>query len=114
MKVVIFAGGFGTRLMEETEARPKPSLMLNTCPVLPKGKLTATATGPGTSTLTTSSVVTTVTGVATAVLTARICVPAALIVIVLAPVPVVGVTVMPVPAKIDVGLFVYDILFPLC
>jgi len=24
MKVVIFAGGFGTRLMEETEARPKP------------------------------------------------------------------------------------------
>lgn len=24
MKVVIFAGGFGTRLMEETDSRPKP------------------------------------------------------------------------------------------
>lgn len=24
MKVVIFASGLGTRLMEETEARPKP------------------------------------------------------------------------------------------
>jgi hypothetical protein len=39
--------------------------------------------------------------------------PPAEIVILFAPVPVVGVTTMPVPATIEVGLFVYDIWFPL-
>ena len=34
MKVVIFAGGFGTRLMEETEARPKPMVEIGGKPVL--------------------------------------------------------------------------------
>jgi glucose-1-phosphate cytidylyltransferase len=34
MKVVIFAGGFGTRLMEETEARPKPMVEIGGKPLL--------------------------------------------------------------------------------
>lgn len=34
MKVVIFAGGFGTRLMEETEARPKPMVEIGGRPIL--------------------------------------------------------------------------------
>ena len=34
MKVVIFAGGFGTRLMEETEARPKPMVEVGGKPIL--------------------------------------------------------------------------------
>ena len=34
MKVVIFAGGFGTRLMEETEARPKPMVEIGSKPIL--------------------------------------------------------------------------------
>jgi glucose-1-phosphate cytidylyltransferase len=34
MKVVIFAGGFGTRLMEETEARPKPLVEIGGKPLL--------------------------------------------------------------------------------
>lgn len=34
MKVVIFAGGFGTRLMEETEARPKPMVEIGGKPIL--------------------------------------------------------------------------------
>jgi hypothetical protein len=64
--------------------------------------------------LTTSSVAaTTVTGVATATRTPRISGPAVLIVTTLAPVPVVGVTVIPEPAKIEVGLFVYDIIISL-
>jgi hypothetical protein len=49
-------------------------------------------------------------GVATAVLISTKAAPEELIVIVLAPTPVVGVTVIPAPASIDVGLFVYDIL----
>ena len=34
MKVVIFAGGLGTRLMEETEARPKPMVEIGGRPIL--------------------------------------------------------------------------------
>ena len=34
MKVVIFAGGLGTRLMEETEARPKPMVEIRGKPIL--------------------------------------------------------------------------------
>ena len=34
MKVVIFAGGFGTRLMEETDARPKPMVEIGGKPIL--------------------------------------------------------------------------------
>ena len=34
MKVVVFAGGFGTRLMEETEARPKPMVEIGGKPIL--------------------------------------------------------------------------------
>lgn len=34
MKVVIFAGGFGTRLMEETEARPKPMVEIGGKPII--------------------------------------------------------------------------------
>lgn len=34
MKIVIFAGGFGTRLMEETEARPKPMVEIGGKPIL--------------------------------------------------------------------------------
>lgn len=34
MKTVIFAGGFGTRLMEETEARPKPMVEIGGKPIL--------------------------------------------------------------------------------
>lgn len=34
MKVVIFAGGLGTRLMEETEARPKPMVEIGSKPIL--------------------------------------------------------------------------------
>ena len=95
------------------EARPKPSLIVNAAPVTPTGSVTATATGPGTCTLITSSVVPlTVIGVAVAILIANEDVPVAAIVIELAPVPVVGVTVMPVPARIEVGLLVYDMLFP--
>jgi hypothetical protein len=60
--------------------------------------------------LTTSSVAaTTVTGVMIAFLIARIGTPLALIVTTSAPVPVVGVTIIPVPASIDLGLFEYDI-----
>ncbi|MFZ3179782.1 MAG: glucose-1-phosphate cytidylyltransferase [Methylocystis silviterrae] len=34
MKVVILAGGFGTRLMEETESRPKPMVEIGGLPIL--------------------------------------------------------------------------------
>lgn len=34
MKVVILAGGLGTRLMEETEARPKPMVELGSKSIL--------------------------------------------------------------------------------
>ena len=34
MKVVIFAGGFGTRLMEETDSRPKPMVEIGGKPIL--------------------------------------------------------------------------------
>jgi len=34
MKVVVFAGGLGTRLMEETEARPKPMVEIGGKPIL--------------------------------------------------------------------------------
>jgi glucose-1-phosphate cytidylyltransferase len=34
MKVVIFAGGLGTRLMEETEARPKPMVEIGGKPIV--------------------------------------------------------------------------------
>ena len=34
LKVVIFAGGLGTRLMEETEARPKPMVEIGGKPIL--------------------------------------------------------------------------------
>ena len=34
MKVVLFAGGLGTRLMEETEARPKPMVEIGGKPIL--------------------------------------------------------------------------------
>jgi len=34
MKVVIFAGGFGTRLMEETDARPKPMVEIGGKPIM--------------------------------------------------------------------------------
>jgi glucose-1-phosphate cytidylyltransferase len=34
MKVVILAGGFGTRLMEETESRPKPMVEIGGKPIL--------------------------------------------------------------------------------
>ena len=34
MKLVIFAGGLGTRLMEETEARPKPMVEIGEKPIL--------------------------------------------------------------------------------
>ena len=34
MKVVIFAGGFGTRISEETGTRPKPMVEIGGKPVL--------------------------------------------------------------------------------
>lgn len=34
MKVVLLAGGLGTRLMEETEARPKPMVEIGGKPIL--------------------------------------------------------------------------------
>src|SRR4051812_3965139 len=34
MKTVILAGGFGTRLMEETEVRPKPMVEIGGKPIL--------------------------------------------------------------------------------
>ena len=34
MKVVIFAGGLGTRLAEETELRPKPMVEIGGKPIL--------------------------------------------------------------------------------
>lgn len=34
MKVVILAGGLGTRLMEETESRPKPMVEIAGKPIL--------------------------------------------------------------------------------
>jgi glucose-1-phosphate cytidylyltransferase len=34
MKIVIFAGGLGTRLMEETEARPKPMVEIGGKPII--------------------------------------------------------------------------------
>ena len=34
MKVVLLAGGFGTRLMEETVARPKPMVEIGGVPIL--------------------------------------------------------------------------------
>src|SRR5689334_5189001 len=34
MKAVILAGGYGTRLMEETEARPKPMVEIGGMPIL--------------------------------------------------------------------------------
>ena len=97
------------------DARPKPSLIVNAAPSTPTGNVTATATGPGTCTLITSSVVPlTVIGVAVAILIAYEEVPEADTVIVFAPVPVDGVIVIPVPASIDVGLLVYDIVISLC
>ena len=92
-------------------ARPNPSLIVNSWPSTPAGNVTATATGPGTAISMILSVAdTTVTGVATAVLISTNAPLLALIVIIFAPVPVVGATVIPGPASIEVGLFVYDIL----
>jgi choline kinase len=34
MHVVIFCGGLGTRLREETEFRPKPRVPVGECPIL--------------------------------------------------------------------------------
>ena len=34
MKVVILAGGFGTRLSEETDVKPKPMLNIGDMPIL--------------------------------------------------------------------------------
>ena len=34
MKVVILAGGFGTRLSEETDVRPKPMINIGSKPIL--------------------------------------------------------------------------------
>ena len=34
MKVVILAGGFGTRLSEETDIKPKPMLNIGDMPIL--------------------------------------------------------------------------------
>jgi glucose-1-phosphate cytidylyltransferase len=34
MKVVVLAGGLGTRLREETEYRPKPMVTIGTKPIL--------------------------------------------------------------------------------
>ena len=34
MKVVILAGGFGTRLAEETDVRPKPMVQIGGMPIL--------------------------------------------------------------------------------
>ena len=34
MKVVIFAGGYGTRLSEETVVKPKPLVEIGTQPIL--------------------------------------------------------------------------------
>ena len=34
MKVVLLAGGLGTRLREETEFRPKPMVAIGTRPIL--------------------------------------------------------------------------------
>ncbi len=88
------------------EARPNPSLMVNVAPVTPAGRSTATGTGPGTWTETTSSVSgSIVTGVVVAILMAYEDIPEAEIVIVFAPVPVVGLTTIPAPARIEVGLF---------
>jgi hypothetical protein len=85
-------------------------LILNSCPSTPIGKITVTGAAMGTAMLTTSSVTNTVTGVVIAVRTAIASEPTALTVIVFAPVPDVGVTVMPVPPKMEVGLFAYDMI----
>ena len=34
MKVILLAGGFGTRISEETEDKPKPMVLLNDKPIL--------------------------------------------------------------------------------
>ena len=34
MKVIILAGGLGTRLSEETESRPKPMVLIDDKPIL--------------------------------------------------------------------------------
>ena len=34
MKVVILAGGFGTRLSEETDLKPKPMIEIGNLPIL--------------------------------------------------------------------------------
>ena len=34
MKVIIIAGGLGTRISEETEDKPKPMVLINSKPIL--------------------------------------------------------------------------------